>query len=234
MWRRLLVSLSACLLVFLGLATVRAQDEEHRAGVVIQYGDGQVETACVRFSEPAISGLELLERSGASVVTQSGGVGAAVCKIGPDGCDYPAEGCFCEREGSRSIYWAFYTLDGDAWAYASLGAANTEARDGDVHGWAWGLGESGSGATPPLTDLDTICGPAAPAATAPLPGATDAPAEPAPTQAAPATQPAAPTQAAPATPAPPAQPAGQPWGYVGFVALVIILGAGAALLARRR
>lgn len=215
-----------------------AQTNEGRAGVVVQYGDGQVATACVRFGEPELDGVELLERSGLPVITQAGGVGEAVCKIGPDGCDYPAEGCFCRREGARSIYWAFYTLDQGAWAYASLGAANTPVRDGTVHGWAWGLGDSSTGAVPPVVDLDSICGPAPAPPTAP----TTIQAEPSAPAAAPAATtlaetapPNAQAETAPpaATATPPPAPQGAPWGYLGFAALVIILGAGAAILARR-
>jgi hypothetical protein len=206
-------------------APARAQGGEGRAGLVVQFGDGSVETACVRFAEPEISGIELLERSGLPVVLQSGGVGAAVCKIGPDGCDYPAEGCFCKREGARSIYWAFYSLDGDAWTYASLGAANTFVRDGDVHGWAWGLGDSGGGAQPPAIALDAICGPAAPT-TAPEPARATAP---------------APAPSLPAAASPPPSPAtsGSPEGgampgLLGFGALALVLAAGVIIAARRR
>lgn len=229
--RNLLVSWSPVLLALLLAATgVGAQEGEQRAGVVVQYGDGRVETACVAFSEPALDGVALLERSGLPVIAQVGGMGAAVCKIGPEGCDYPAEGCFCRREGPRSIYWAFYTLADGAWAYANVGATSSQARDGDVHGWAWGLGESGEGAVPPVLDHAVVCGPAAAAPTqaAPRPPATAAQAPaPAPT--------AAPPAAAPApTPAPTAPDRGA-WGsYLGFGALVLILGAGAAIVARRR
>lgn len=227
------------LLTCAGAGSAGAQGGEHRAGVVVQYADGSVETACVSFSEPEITGIELLERSGLPVVTASDSVGGAVCKIGPDGCDYPAEGCFCKREGARFIYWALYTLDGDAWAYANVGAGSLRARDGDVHGWAWGLGESGTGATPPVQDLETICGPAAsaPSATALSPAPTTAAASPAtaasptdPTAAAPTTPPAP----APTTTPSPDRQGGGPWGYAGFGALVLILGAGAVLMARRR
>lgn len=233
--RRLLVSLAPWLLVLLALGGVEAQDGANRAGLVVQYGDGHVETACVAFAEPELDGVQLLERSGLPVVTQSIGIGAAVCKIGPDGCDYPAEGCFCTREGASSIYWAFYTRQGEGWAYASLGAGSTPARDGDVHGWAWGQGESGSGVAPPLVDLETICGPASSQVVTTAPAATAAPVEPAPS--------VVPTTASEATPAPTAVPAPTPAaeppttprrGYLAFGALVAILIVGAAVLARRR
>lgn len=267
----------AVLLLVAG-AAARAQPAERRAGLVVQFGDGRVQSACVRFNEETISGLDLLLRSGLPVVVQSGGIGAAVCKIGPDGCDYPAEGCFCKRDGARSIYWAFYTLQGDMWAYASLGAANVAVGDGDVHGWAWGVGDSSGGALPPVRSIDTICAPAAalvstatPATASPAPSATAAPPEvptappaaplPVASQPAPAltgTAPAPPATAtasgapAPATattmatPAPPPATApaggvnepspvgGLPWGYLAFGVMLVGLGVGIALAARRR
>jgi hypothetical protein len=200
------VALAASLLVTLTLAVAavaQAQGGERRAGLVVQYGDGSVATACVRFAEEELTGLQLLERSGLPIVVQSGGIGAAVCKIGPDGCDYPAESCFCKRDGARSIYWAYYSLSGGSWSYSNLGVASTRVRDGEVQGWAWGLGESGSGAQPPVLGIDAVCTAQAPAPTA-LASAT-ATAQPAPTAEPSAT---ATAQPAPATaqPAPTAEP----------------------------
>jgi hypothetical protein len=162
----LLILIVVALAAGLTKRETRAQNDAQRAGLVVHYSDGSVVRACIAFGEDEISGLELLERSGLPIVTQSGGIGAAVCKIGPDGCDYPSEACFCERSGSRSIYWAFYTLDAGEWRYASLGAANVPVRDGDVHGWAWGAGDSRSGALPPTINFTAVC--AAPTATATL------------------------------------------------------------------
>jgi hypothetical protein len=228
--------LGALLLALALAAAAQAQPAEGRAGLVVQYGDGEVQTACVRFGEPEISGIELLERSGIPAVVQGGSMGAAVCKIGPEGCDYPAESCFCERDGARSTYWAFYSLEGGDWSYAILGAGGVSVRDGTVHGWAWGEGDSGSGARPPLLSIDELCGAEA------QPTAADGPATPAaqPTRgdAAPAT--AAPDATTAASPAAPSEPAasgsggGWPLSYLGFAALALALIAGAALAARRR
>jgi hypothetical protein len=204
----LLILIVLALAAGLAEGETRAQNDAQRAGLVVRYGDGSVQTACVAFSEGEISGLELLERSELPIVTQSGGVGAAVCKIGPDGCDYPAEACFCKRSGARSIYWAFYTLDAGEWRYASLGAANVKVRAGDVHGWAWGEGDSSSGALPPRTDFAAVC--AAPAATATLAQATAAATVPAPIE---LTLPTA-------TPAPAAR---APTNYLAFGAMAGLL-----------
>src|SRR5438105_3624236 len=42
----------------------------NRAGLVILHGDGRMTTACVRFQEQSISGLDLLDRSGIGYIVQ--------------------------------------------------------------------------------------------------------------------------------------------------------------------
>ena len=150
------------LLVLIMIAMVitpvgQAQEAQNQAGIVIRYGDGRVATACVRFSEPSISGIELLQRAGVSVIAQSGGIGAAVCKISDQGCDYPAEDCFCQCKGGNCAYWAYQRLRGDRWAYSPIGASASQVQPGDVDGWAWGAGSVQSGAAPPVIALDQIC-----------------------------------------------------------------------------
>jgi LPXTG-motif cell wall-anchored protein len=135
----------------------QAQETQNQAGVVIRYGDGHVATACVRFSEPSISGIELLQRAGISVIAQSVGMGSAVCKISNDGCDYPSEDCFCQCKGGNCAYWAYQRLRGDHWAYSPIGASASQVQPGDVDGWAWGAGSVQSGAAPPVIPLDQIC-----------------------------------------------------------------------------
>lgn len=153
---RLLTLLPLVVLALLLPTFTRAQ-EQHRAGLVVRHGDGRVATACVTFSEPSLSGVEVLERSGFSMTTQGGGIGAAVCKLDGEGCDYPTEGCFCKRDGTQSVYWAYSQLRDGVWAYSPLGASNTTVQDGDVEGWAWGNGDSRVGAVPPVLPLDQIC-----------------------------------------------------------------------------
>ncbi|MFN3373291.1 MAG: hypothetical protein ACK44M_06990, partial [Chloroflexus sp.] len=135
-----------------------AQPAVNRAGVVVRFGNGEVVTACVEFSEPSISGLELLERSGLPVISQQSSIGAAVCKIGREGCDYPATSCFCARDQQgRAVYWAFYWREAGAWRYSNLGASNVRVNNGDLHGWAWGSGDASSGAIPPHLELADVC-----------------------------------------------------------------------------
>ena len=72
----------------LGGLNGQAQEGEHHAGLVIRDQQGELSYAYVAFSEPEISGLELLKRSGAAVVTVGfGGLGEGVCSIQNAGCD---------------------------------------------------------------------------------------------------------------------------------------------------
>jgi len=48
-------------------------------------------------------------------------------------------------------------LNDAAWSYSQLGAGAARVRNGDVNGWAWGTGESGSGLQPPVRTFEQIC-----------------------------------------------------------------------------
>ncbi len=194
MWRRVcILLLPLCLLALLPVRG-QAQDGPNRAGLVVQYGDGSVTTICVSFAEDQITGLELLARSGLPYIVQQAGIGAAVCKIGNDGCNYPAEDCFCKRDGTRSIYWAYQTLVEGSWRYSNLGVSNTRVRNGDVQGWAWGVGDTNQGTLPPLYTFAQICESAT---------LSQSPTEVPPTEAPPTE---VPPTAAPPTAVPPTQP----------------------------
>ena len=167
--------IAVLLSLILGLGRVPASAQtQNRAGLVIRHGDGSVSTTCVRFGEPSITGLDLLNRSGVSVVAEVGGLGSAVCAIGGEGCAYPAQPCFCQCQGANCAYWNYLHLIDGGWRYSPIGAAGYTITDGAVDAWAWG-----DQATPPVYTIDQICAdsPGAPAATASAaePSATNAP-----------------------------------------------------------
>ncbi len=173
-----------------------AQEPPHRAGLVVVHGDGRAVTRCVSFAEEAITGVDLLRRSGLSVTLSAfGGLGYGVCAIDGEGCQ--AENCFCQCQGSPCAYWVYSHRQPDgSWAISGVGASSWQLRDGDVDGWVWG---DGSTAPPPLP-FEAIC----PEDAAPPPTEQ----QPSPTAAgsptAPSTPPPSPTHAiATATPAPP-------------------------------
>ena len=155
--------LSLLALLLLG-STIRAQDER-RAALVVRFGDGSVATACVPFAEDEISGAELLRRAGWDVIVDPhSGFGEAICKIDDgahaDGCDYPADECFCQCQGADCIYWAYYHLQDGHWVYSDAGPSHWLVHDGDVEGWAWSSGSPQGGdvnAEPPVMSFAEIC-----------------------------------------------------------------------------
>lgn len=134
-----------------------AAQGDARAGLVIAHGDGRVVTQCVALGSESISGAELLVRSGMDLSMEAGGIGATICRIDGEGCDYPGESCFCECQGSPCIYWSYWRLDGDEWIYSNAGAANTRVRDGDVEGWSWGPGTVEKAQEPPYYPFADLC-----------------------------------------------------------------------------
>lgn len=202
-----------------------AQDGPHRAGLVVRFGDGTVETRCVSFAEPTISGVELLARAGLSaLVDYNGGMGGAVCSIEGQGCAFPREDCFCRCRGNTCEYWAYYHWQDGRWLYSDVGASSFQVTDGAVEGWSWGQGNFSSGTEPPSVRFDEIC------------AASVAPAA---SGVAPANAPAGPAMAPRAAPQP--DMTGAMGGtaavatrYASFAVFMMILAAGWAWLLGRR
>ncbi len=139
MRRVVLLVLSGLLLAGLPLAAGQAQ-QANRAALVVQFGDGRVEKYCVEFSEAEIKGYDVLARSGLALVADmSSPTGAAICKIGGEGC--AADNCFCNMPN----YWSYWHLKSDAqgqpaWLYSTLGASLYTVHPGDVEGWSYSAG----------------------------------------------------------------------------------------------
>jgi hypothetical protein len=143
------------LLAFMPRA-VGAQEEWQRAGLVVTLADGRTETRCVAFSEPSLSGYELLLRSGLEVAASVAPMGAMVCTIEATGC--PPSDCLCQcRGGGSCVYWSYWRLEEGEWRYGRAGASSSQVRDGAVEGWAWGLGTVSSASPPPLYTFEEIC-----------------------------------------------------------------------------
>jgi hypothetical protein len=99
------------LLAALGLPGATFAGEPNQAGLVVQFGDGRVETRCVAFQDEEISGADLLlTHSGFdTVIDASSGMGITVCQIETEGCAYPAEPCFCRcMGGGECAYWNYF------------------------------------------------------------------------------------------------------------------------------
>ena len=178
----LAVAVFTLILAVLFLTVSRAHSQDNRVGLVVQYGDSSVFTGCYPWTAD-LTGESLLRQAGLSVEADYGsGMGALICRIGPDGC--PASDCLCQAQTPPLRYWAYWRLDrarGD-WVYSQQGSSNRAVQPGDVDGWAWGVGTVALGAKPPKMTFEQVC--PAPTATpsptltytiTPLPTATRAP-----------------------------------------------------------
>lgn len=143
--------------VFLGRsgdieAAYQATAPVNVAGVVVDYGDGRVSYAIVPFTEVAISGVELLRRSGFSLLSvEFGAMGEGICAIEETGCDLSAcRARLCQTGDPNSPFWHYVRDGGDGqWQSAPLGASASVIGNGDVDGWFW------TGAAPD-TDVVTL------------------------------------------------------------------------------
>lgn len=113
--------------------------------------------------------MDALVKTGLELrVGNSGGLGAWICKIGPDGCDYPEEHCVCQSFGPGGVYWTYHHLKEGKWRTSTVGAGSYRVKDGDVEGWAWSTGN------PPtlVPTFEQVCASARPQATNTAPRAT--------------------------------------------------------------
>jgi hypothetical protein len=125
-----IIGLSGIPLSNLGIASTN-----HRAGLVVYYGDDSLFTTCISFTESTITGLQLLERSGLTIQTATNpNQGTAVCKIGEIGTS--SSDCF----GSMPNYWSYWQIGANGWDYAVTGSDRAQVMDGSVNGWSWGTG----------------------------------------------------------------------------------------------
>ncbi len=86
----------------------------NRVAVVVDYGNGQVASRCVTFTEESITGYDALERTGLPIETDFQTGGAAVCRIDGQGC--PSQDCFCScRGGGECRYWSYWHLNNGIW-----------------------------------------------------------------------------------------------------------------------
>ncbi|HTG47267.1 MAG TPA: hypothetical protein VK646_06405 [Actinomycetota bacterium] len=110
---------------------------------------------CVALDAPSVSGIHLIQLAAAQrgLSYGLGFGGQAVCRlqgVGPAGDD-----CFA----SYPRYWGYWHGNGSGgWAWASAGASASTIHDGDVDGWVWGTGDSGTThPSPPRIAIASIC-----------------------------------------------------------------------------
>lgn len=139
----------------------------NRAALVVRFGDGTVQTQCVAFAEPSITGQQLLDRSGLVPITDPDG---AVCSLSGQGC--PPDDCFCACPFPECEYWAYYHWQGGAWSYSNVGAFGQKITNGSLEGWSWGEGDFSQGVPPPVIAYSEICLAETPATSTPTATAT--------------------------------------------------------------
>ncbi len=121
----------------------------NQVALVVQHGDGSLVVRCVAFSQPSLTGYDILARSGLDIAAAIGPLGAVVCALDGEGC--PTGYCFCQ---SPPNYWSYWKMRDGAWVYAQMSANSQKVHDGAVEGWAWGPGEP-----PAILPFDSVCAP---------------------------------------------------------------------------
>ena len=167
-------------------ATAACPAAPRHAELVVEGAAGAV-AACVGFSAPELSGVDLVQQSGVEYDLQPfGSYGDAVCQLDGEPAQVPPN-CF-----GPAANWVLSVSRGcGPWQWSSLGVSSLTLGDGDLAGFVY---SADTRATPPAPGGE--CPPVAPPATAPPTPA------PAPT----ASPPRVPTPTAP--PSVPAHPGG--------------------------
>jgi hypothetical protein len=124
------------------------------AALVVSTG-GDNYTYCVELGGSSVNGIQLIQRAGSQHGLQYklGYGGNAVCmlaNVGANGND-----CF----GEHPYFWGYWRGNGSGgWDWSGTGASNVTVRAGDVNGWSWGTGDSGSShPAPPSTTYESVC-----------------------------------------------------------------------------
>ncbi len=145
----------ALLCLWLLTADMEAQDV-NRVALVIRTSDQQMQTACVEFSEPEISGYDVLQQSGIEFTVDVQSMGAKICSIEQTGC--PVDDCWCQcKGGGDCVYWSYWHQINDQWQYSQGGASMYSVSDGDVEGWSWGPGSISEAFSPPDLSFADVC-----------------------------------------------------------------------------
>ena len=155
---RVIAALGVALAVVVHFGVAYADGGE--AGLVIQHGDGSVDTYCVGFQGDSISGADLLAKAGIPVVQFNG----AVCAIGTqEGCFQPSsyDTCYCMSFPPTSTYWGFFREPyGKQWQYSAVGYQDPRSalRDGEMEAWRWGKGGPNNAPSPAAMTFEQVCG----------------------------------------------------------------------------
>ncbi|WP_119066092.1 ABC transporter substrate-binding protein [Aggregatilinea lenta] len=157
-----LVLIAAALLAG-GTLYAQGDDPTIQAGVIVQTGDGNVQTFCVTLDGDAPTGVDALEATGLDLAVDQGSTGASVCRVDNVGCTPPGDSCFCQCEGDGPCtYWSYFHLNAaGTWQFSVVGAAGYTVKQSDVEGWWWRDTTDPNASPPPTIPFETICAPEA-------------------------------------------------------------------------
>lgn len=147
----------AVILALTGGASFAQTGETKQVGVVVMFPDGTTHTEVVTIPATATA-LDALKAAKLTVETADGSFGPALCKINATGC--PADNCFCDEK----TYWAYFHLNGSAWASAQEGVGVYVPADKAVEGFAWSGFDASFNPTvlPPVHQFDQLLAKQAP------------------------------------------------------------------------
>ena len=160
---RLLALVAVACATLAACSVAPAAQTQGRAALVVVHGDGSIQTACVTFDEPQLSGAQLLSRSGFQHSEDAGNpMGILVCSIDGEGCDFPQSSCLCQCETpGECSYWSYFNRTSEGgWVYGPLGPSGRTVTDGDMDAWVWlsGTGPGGPSSSPvPDISFTDVC-----------------------------------------------------------------------------
>ena len=100
----------------LSLASSTYAQGPNQVGLVIVHGDGSATTRCIEFSEPQLTGYDVLARSQLHLSISADSMGAAICGIDGEGCTVPQEDCFCQMNQNPPLYWSYWQRKEGQWS----------------------------------------------------------------------------------------------------------------------
>lgn len=142
----LMASASALLALMGGdyIVESASPDLTPRAALIIASGMGSPEQVCVTWDGSEINGMDLLDQSTLSYVSDGGFITTIEGVANTDGA---------------TNYWSYWTWDGRQWLFSNVGASATMVLPGSVHGWVFTSWEVFPSPPPAFTpDYHDICG----------------------------------------------------------------------------
>jgi len=118
--------------------------QNHHAGMVIDAGEGNIVTACVEFSDEAISGSDLLDSTKIPYEVKDGFINSIMDVSNPEG-------------GTQ--YWSYWHWNGREWIFKNIGMSDSVVKHSAIEAWAFVSWEQfPSLPSKVIPNLSIICG----------------------------------------------------------------------------